>query len=116
MPLWIDIMYNWLFQYSIDEYMANSDGDSLSELLFSFPYGENIFVCDVCGLRSTSFESTAVLNITPTPTKIVYMEELIMQDFTRLVLVAIRTLGMSNVNIFYNLLNILLSLLTDLTT
>ena len=42
-------------------------GDSLSDILFSFVL-EKYIVCDVCGLRSPSFESSSVLYISPTDT------------------------------------------------
>ena len=42
-------------------------GDSLSDILFSFVL-EKYVVCDVCGLRSPSFESSSVLYISPTDT------------------------------------------------
>ena len=42
-------------------------GASLSDILFSFVLEEYI-VCDVCGLRSPSFESSSVLHISPTDT------------------------------------------------
>ena len=45
----------------------NSTGVSLSEILFSFIL-EKYIVCDACGLRSPSFESSSVLYITPTCT------------------------------------------------
>ena len=45
----------------------NSTGFSLSEILFSFML-EKYIVCDACGLRSPSFESSSVLYITPTCT------------------------------------------------
>ena len=40
-------------------------GASLSDILFSFVL-EKYIVCDVCGLRSPSFESSSVLYISPT--------------------------------------------------
>ena len=40
-------------------------GASLSDILFSFVL-EKYIVCDVCGLRSPSFESSSVLYILPT--------------------------------------------------
>ena len=43
----------------------NLTGVSLSEILFSFML-EKYIVCDSCGLRSPSFESSSVLYITPT--------------------------------------------------
>ena len=54
----------------------NSTGVSLSEILFSFIW-EKYIVCDTCGLRSPSFESSSVLYITPTCTS--SMQELIKQ-------------------------------------
>ena len=42
-------------------------GASLSDILFSFMLEKHI-VCDVCRLRSPSFESSSVLYITPTYT------------------------------------------------
>ena len=45
----------------------NSTGVSLSEILFSFMF-EKYIVCDACGLRSPSFESSSVLYFTPTCT------------------------------------------------
>ena len=42
-------------------------GASLSDILFSFAL-EKYIVCDVCGLRSPSFESSSVLYISPTDT------------------------------------------------
>ena len=49
---------------------------SLSDILFSFIL-ENYIVCDVCGLRSPSFESNSVLYISPTDTS--SMQNLILQ-------------------------------------
>ena len=92
----------------------NSTGVSLSEILFSFML-EKYIVCDACGLRCPSFEISSVLYITPicTPS----MQELIKQGMklyekssafdTR------KTLGMSHLIIFYNLLNIWLLLLIN---
>ena len=54
----------------------NSRGVSLSEILFSSVL-EKYIVCDTCGLRSPSFESSSVLYIAPTYTS--SMQELIMQ-------------------------------------
>ena len=42
-------------------------GAFLSDILFSFVL-EKYIVCDVCGLRSPSFESSNVLYISPTDT------------------------------------------------
>ena len=54
----------------------NSTGVSLSKILFSFMLEKSI-VCDACGLRSPSFESSSVLYITPTCSS--SMQELIKQ-------------------------------------
>ena len=93
----------------------NSTGVSLSETLFSFML-EKYIVCDACGLRSPSFESSSVLYITPTCTS--SMQELIKQGMKQKwenpAFDARRTLGMSNLIIFYNLLNIWLLFLIDL--
>ena len=51
-------------------------GASLSDILFSFVL-EKYIVCDVCGLRSPSFEFSSVLNISPTNTS--SMQNLILQ-------------------------------------
>ena len=42
-------------------------GASISDILFSFVL-EKYIVCDICGLRSPSFESSSVLYISPTDT------------------------------------------------
>ena len=54
----------------------NSTGVSVSEILFSFML-ETYIVCDACGLRSPSPESSSVLYIAPTYTSSI--QELIMQ-------------------------------------
>ena len=54
----------------------NSTGASLSEILFSIML-EKYIVCDECGLRSASFESSSVLYIAPTCTSSI--QELIKQ-------------------------------------
>ena len=51
-------------------------GASLSDILFSFIL-EKYIVCDVCGLRSPSFESSSVLYISPTDAS--SMQNLILQ-------------------------------------
>ena len=51
-------------------------GASLSDILFSFVL-EKYIVCNVCGLRSPSFESSSVLYISPTDTSSV--QNLILQ-------------------------------------
>ena len=51
-------------------------GDSLSDILFSFVL-EKYIVCNVCGLRSPSFESSSVLYISPTDTS--SMQNLILE-------------------------------------
>ena len=77
---------------------------------------EKYIACDACGLRSPSFESSSVLYITPTCTS--SMQELIKQGMEQKLgspaFDTRRTPGMSNLIIFYNLLNILLLLLIDL--
>ena len=97
-----------------DSYDNNSTGVSLSEILFSFML-EKYIVCDACWLRFPSFESSSVLYITPTCTS--SMHELIKQgmgkNWKSPAFDARRTLGMSNLIIFYNLLNIWLLLLMD---
>ena len=82
----------------------NSTGVSPSEIVFSFVL-EKCIVCDACGLRSPSFESSCVLYITPTYTS--SMQELIMQ-------VMQQTHWMWNLIKFYSLLNIWLLFLIDL--
>ena len=52
-------------------------GASLCDILFSFVLKKDI-VCDVCGLRSPSFESSSVLCISPTDTS--SMQNLILQQ------------------------------------
>ena len=51
-------------------------GASLSDILFSFVL-EKYIVCDICGLRSPSFESSSVLYISPTDTS--SMQNLILE-------------------------------------
>ena len=51
-------------------------GASLSDILFSFVL-EKYIVCDVCGLRSPSFESSSMLHISTTDTS--SMQNLIWQ-------------------------------------
>ena len=51
-------------------------GASLSDIVFSFVL-ENRIICDVCGLRSPSFESSCVLYISPTDTS--SMQNLILE-------------------------------------
>ena len=52
-------------------------GASLSDLLFSFVL-EKYIVCEVCGLRSPSFESSSVLHISPSDTP--SMQNLILES------------------------------------
>ena len=93
----------------------NSTGISLSEILFSFTL-EKCIVCDACGLRSPSFESSSVLHIIPTYTS--SMQELIMQGMHQNekspAFDARRTLSMSNLIILYSLQNSWLLLLIGL--
>ena len=51
-------------------------GASLSDILFLFVL-EKYIVCDACGLRSPSFESSSVLYISPTDTS--SMQNLILE-------------------------------------
>ena len=55
-------------------------GASLSDMLFSFVL-EKYIVCDVCGLRSPSFESSSVLYISPTDTS--SMQNLILEGLQK---------------------------------
>ena len=80
-------------------------GATLSDILFSFAL-EKYIVCDVCGLRSPSFESSSVLYISPNCNR----------NCTNPVLDLTRTLGTSNQAIYYNLLYICFSSLIDLDT
>ena len=66
----------WVFQGIYGSHVSNSIGVSLSDILFSFML-EKYIVCNVCGLRSPSIESSGVLYISPTHTS--SMQELIMQ-------------------------------------
>ena len=92
-------------------------GASLSDILFSFVW-EKYIVCDLCGLRSTSFESRSVIYISPTDTSSV--QNLILQGLQQKlhkpVLDVIRTLGTSYQAIYYNFLNINFYSLIDLDT
>ena len=92
----------------------NSTVDSLSDILFSLML-EKYIACDACGLRSSSSESSSVLNITPTYTS--SMQELVMQGMQERLSPAFnarRTLGMSNLITFYSIQNIWLLLPIDL--
>ena len=131
-----DLFYNWQNQEDSTECLlmliniihkvsmpdssstTSPTGASLSDILFSFVL-EQYIVCDVCGLRSPSFESSSVLYISPTDTS--SMQNLILEGFATeiaeiLVLDAIRTLGTSNRAIYCNLQNTCFSLLNDLDT
>ena len=55
---------------------TSTTGASLSDILFSFVL-EKCIVCDVCGLRSPSFESSSMLYISPTDTS--SMQNLILE-------------------------------------
>ena len=91
-------------------------GASLSDILFSFVL-EKYIVCDVCGLRSPSFESSSVIYIfhllTPLLCK-TWFQKACNRNCKNHVLDAIRTLGTSNRAIYCNLQNIWFSLLLDL--
>ena len=99
--------------YGSNDY--NSTGVSLFEILFSFML-EKYIVCDACGLRSPSFESSSVLYITPTCTS--SMQELIKQGMKqKLEKTCFRCKKNTwhvESNYLYNLLNIWLLLLIDL--
>ena len=92
-------------------------GASLSDILFSSVL-EKYIVCDVCGLKSPSFESSGVLYISPTYTS--SMLNLILQGLQQKlqnpVLDVIRALGTSDQAIYCNLQNIYFSSLIDLDT
>ena len=93
----------------------NSTGGSLYDILFSF-ISEKYIVCDACGLRSPSFESCSVLYITLSYSS--SMQELIVQGMQqkleRPAFDARRTLGMSNLIIFYSLQTISILLIIGL--
>ena len=84
-------------------------GVSLSDILFSFVL-EKYIVCDVCRLRSPSFESSSVLQY------IFHLLTPLLCKTMQPVLDAIRTLGTSNRAIYCNLQNTCFSLLNDLDT
>ena len=67
-----NFQFNSSTEGSISKYLFEIA--SLSEILFSFIL-EKYIVCDACGLKSPSFESSSVLYITPTCTS--SMQELI---------------------------------------
>ena len=87
-------------------------GASLIDILFSFVL-EKYIVCDVCGLRSPSFESSSVLYISPTDTS--SMQNLILQGLQYKLLKSCSRCT-SNKAIYYNLLNIYFSSLIDSDT
>ena len=99
--------------YGSNDY--NSTGVSLFEKLFSFML-EKYIVCDACGLRSPSFESSSVLYITPTCTS--SMQELIKQGMKQKLEKSCfrykKNTWHVESNYLYNLLNIWLLLLIDL--
>ena len=93
-------------------------GVSLSDILFSFVL-EKYIVCDVCGLRSPSFESNSVLYNSPTDTS--SMQNVILQGLQQKLQKPCsrcikRTPGTSNQAIYYDVLNIHFSSLIDLYT
>ena len=93
-------------------------GASLSGILFSFVL-EIYIVCDVCRLRSPSFESSSVLYISPSDNS--SMQNFIFQGLQHeiakiLFLDVIKTLGTSSQAIYYNLLNIYFSSIIDNVT
>ena len=82
-------------------------GASLSDSLFSFVLEKYIvIICDVCGLRSPSFESSSVLYISPTDT--CYMQNLILQGLKQKLQ---KSSSWYNKNIYYNFQNIYFSLI-----
>ena len=99
--------------YGSNDY--NSTGVSLFEILFSFML-EKYIVCDACGLRSPSFESSSVLYITPTCTS--SMQELIKQGMKQKLEKSCFRCKKNTWHVesdyLYNLLNIWLLLLIDL--
>ena len=92
-------------------------GASLSDILFSFVL-EKYIVCDVCGLRSHSFESSSVLYITPIDTS--SMQDLIIQGLQEKLQKSCswrnKNTWTSNQAIYYSLQNICFSSLIDLDT
>ena len=90
-------------------------GASLSDLLFSFVL-ETYIVCEVCGLRSPSFESSSVLHISPTDTP--SMQNLIRRFTTKIAKILFRCNEHSacRIKLNYNLQNTYSSLLIDLDT
>ena len=80
--------------------------DYLSEVLFSFVL-EKYIVCDIWGLRSSSNEFTRALYTIPNDNASI--QQLLTQEQNQRLnmscSLAKRTLGMLNLNIFYNLLN-----------
>ena len=69
-------------------------GASLFDILFSYVL-EKYIVCDVCGLRTPSFESSSVLYISPIDTS--SMQNLILEGLQR-------PLGLIPSNLAYRLL------------
>ena len=69
------MLTNIIHKGSMPDSTTYPTGASLSDILFSFVL-ENI-LCDVCGLRSPSFESSSVLYISPTDTS--SMQNLILE-------------------------------------
>ena len=59
-----------------DSYSTTYPMGTLSDILFIF-ISEKYILCDICGLRSLSFESSSVLYISPTYTS--SMQSLILQ-------------------------------------
>ena len=90
-------------------------GASLSDILFSFVL-EKYIVCNVCRLRSPSFESLVVCYIfhllIPLLCK-TWFDKDCNRNCKNPVLDVIRTLGTLNQAIYYNLLNIYFSSLID---
>ena len=74
LPMLIDIINKGSIPDS--SWTTYPTGASLSDILFSFVL-EKYIVCNVCGLRSPSFESSSVLYITPAYAS--SMQDLILQ-------------------------------------
>ena len=76
--LLLDIMKKVFVPCSADEHMATSYRASLSEFLYWVVLEKKYIVCDICGPRSSAFETTAMLYITPTNNA--SMQELFIHD------------------------------------
>ena len=59
-----------------------SSKGSFSELIFSFVL-EKYIICDICTVKSPAFETTSLLYVTPTDCT--SMQELLMQEHTKII-------------------------------